>query len=644
MTTASAKYAVDLANDGVTLWHCDADQPWQLLGQVALSDQDFSKAIEQLKTEHGPNVNSKFIAQIRIPRSEIFVSDIDLGDSSEADITPKVRNFLAQNTPYSAQELVFDLGKKNGEDVSYVSAIARQTIEEAKEFIIGCGFEAEFYTTKLDSSDFPQNPCFYDADAPSPDISPPPPPVNSSIKAKPAIGGSDASFDNSQTGNANTNSASLPDDGNGKDVNTFATKRSKILVADEKSNKTAVPPPPARISIDAPRVQTTASVKTPIETPQGGVAKTDASRFFKLRYIGFIAALGLIAILFWFYSALTEGKEEISLLQQIPSTEPFIIAEPQLLKHLVSSDRAPIFQQNTGGADFQDPVLKIPKSLAEPTLYTGIESIQKSALPTKETRTPVASLGAIIAEPEKVPETQNTNNQDNALTSVETNALTDAKPETPVEEEPDLLAMADPELKSTLPKSRPPSISEKAKAAASSLLALADSALANIKPKRRPANLSVPKNVAAQEKIDPLEIDVAVQQAVSETLRPRLRPKSLGRIVAKANANSETTQTTALISPVTSDVARGTSKTSSPSPANIQQEATERAKVSKSHMSLIGVFGKPSARQALLRMPSGRFVKVKPGQRVSGWKVAAIGESSVRITKGSRNQVLRMPK
>ncbi|MBE9477269.1 MAG: hypothetical protein IME92_08970, partial [Proteobacteria bacterium] len=215
--------------------------------------------------------------------------------------------------------------------------------------------------------------------------------------------------------------------------------------------------------------------------------------------------------------------------------------------------------------------------------------------------------------------------------------ITPVAPETtPIEDAPDLLAMADPALKSILPKSRPPSIATIAKEFANSLTASADPALSTLKPKIRPANLRI-----FAEKVDPLEIEVAIRQAVGETLRPALRPKSLGKTVARTNANAETT---ALITKLSPDAARGTSKTGSPSPVNIQKEATEKTRFNKKRMSLIGVFGKPSARHALLRMPSGRFVKVVPGQKVSGWKVAAIGESTVRITKGSRNQVLRMPK
>ena len=680
MTTTDEKYAVDLTNDGVTLWHRDADQPWQLLGEIALDAQDFSDRIEQLKTNHGPNAGEKFITRVRIPQSEVFISDIDLSDVGDADINPKVNDFLAQNTPYKPQELYFDVDKKADTDVDYVAAITKQTIKEAKEFISGLGFEVAFYTTKLDESDYTKNPRFYDGDPPAPvvdidkkeisetppkDISVPPPPVSSTLKAgKSKKSKTKASDEIVSSDKLIADNAEIPNaDDSTKDLNAFETKRSEILVADNNSgNKppspnaqlSAVPPPP-RISIDVPRKQNTAPVTGPIKTPQGDVTKTDTSRFFKMRNIAFIAVIGLIVLLYWFFSAMFDGKKEISLIEQIPATEPFVITEPQLLKYQVSLDTTPIFMQNATDKNFQWPQLQAPSSLVEQPLDDVNQNIDKAAVTQKSAEIDAPTPEAIIAEQEILTE-NNPPAKESEQMSITAEVAPDPMPETAPQTvdviipdktepaiaevaEPDLLSMADPALKSTLPKPRPPSISEKAKSAKNSLLALADPTLASTKPKSRPASLSVPI-----EKINPLEIEVAIQQAVNETTRPRSRPKSLSRTVARATKNSETVQTSALIASLPEDAANGTSIASDPSPANIQKEATERSRLSKNQISLIGVFGKPSARHALLRMPSGRFVKVKSGQKVGGWKVSAIGESSVRIIKGNRNQILRMPK
>jgi hypothetical protein len=72
--------------------------------------------------------------------------------------------------------------------------------------------------------------------------------------------------------------------------------------------------------------------------------------------------------------------------------------------------------------------------------------------------------------------------------------------------------------------------------------------------------------------------------------------------------------------------------------------ATTKNALRLKRTSLIGVYGSPSKRRALVRLANGRYVKVKVGQRVDGGKVAAIGAHELRYVKGGRTIVLKMPK
>jgi hypothetical protein len=76
------------------------------------------------------------------------------------------------------------------------------------------------------------------------------------------------------------------------------------------------------------------------------------------------------------------------------------------------------------------------------------------------------------------------------------------------------------------------------------------------------------------------------------------------------------------------------------------KESTSRASTtfSKRSLSLIGVFGTPSKRSALFRTSTGSYRSVKIGQRIAGWKVVAIGESTAKVTKGSRSKTMKLPK
>ncbi len=56
--------------------------------------------------------------------------------------------------------------------------------------------------------------------------------------------------------------------------------------------------------------------------------------------------------------------------------------------------------------------------------------------------------------------------------------------------------------------------------------------------------------------------------------------------------------------------------------------------------SLIGVIDARTGREALLRMPSGDFRKVTRGDQVAGWRVNAIGQDTMRLTRGGESRTL----
>jgi type IV pilus biogenesis protein PilP len=734
MTTPETKFAVDLSNDGMSLWHRDKTRAWKLVGKVALTAENFSDDIEKLKSSLTPNSDGKYVSQIRIPSSEVFTSDIDLNEAKSDEIASIVNRFLVRNTPYAADDLIFDLSNKPDQAVAYIAAIAKETISEAREFITGYGFEAAYYTTKLSKDDFPQNPRFYDLDnlvvgaKETPVVAPPPKPADISVPPPPAKVKKEPQDKEPVVAGGKT------------DLSGFETIRKKSDTTPDKSALTAKPPtpitPPRRISIEMPSTikpaplaptpiekaspKKISQVIKPIKMPQSKTIKTDMRGVFKPRYILALIAIILLGLMYWLYSFLIEGKEEITRLQQISDTPPLIIATPQSMAQKISQDDAPSFKGKLASSPSQGPntgaslmpslpdlldtddgttqfaTAKKPRKQPEPTIDTALADQEQIETPQEPT---VAALATEPSEPEAAedvvvvaqlvptkggtpgpegitlflgqPEFQpplreqlkisqdplkdilprmrskefeeinKTETLPEPDTQVTSEGITDTAeappPETadqPTKDEAtlDLLALADPTLKSKLPKPRPSTIEQTAKELKNSLLAHADPALASSKPKRRPANLSVPF-----VRIDPADIEIAIRQAVAETARPRARPRSLSQTVSRAKANVQTAS-------LTPSTAAGTSKAGTPSPVNIQKEATEKSRFNKRRISLVGVYGTPTKRRALVRMPSGRYVKVKQGQKFSGWKVSAIGESTVRITKGSRNQVLRMPK
>jgi hypothetical protein len=79
-----------------------------------------------------------------------------------------------------------------------------------------------------------------------------------------------------------------------------------------------------------------------------------------------------------------------------------------------------------------------------------------------------------------------------------------------------------------------------------------------------------------------------------------------------------------------------------PTRASVAEQATVENAIRLNRVNLIGIYGGARDRRALVRLPSGRYVKVQVGDRVDGGRVAAISERELQLVKGGRNIVLRV--
>lgn len=164
--------------------------------------------------------------------------------------------------------------------------------------------------------------------------------------------------------------------------------------------------------------------------------------------------------------------------------------------------------------------------------------------------------------------------------------------------------------------------------------------------------------------------DDAIEAAVSEAFtaivaRPRVRPEGFSATVAAAivgreanRAAFDTPDTTNAIQAALSSTtepaprprdlpapqpAAATPQVSIPSSASVSRQATLEGAIRLNRINLIGVYGGSADRRALIRLPSGKFVKVKVGDRVDGGTVARIGDSELQYRKGGRTMSLTMP-
>lgn len=203
----------------------------------------------------------------------------------------------------------------------------------------------------------------------------------------------------------------------------------------------------------------------------------------------------------------------------------------------------------------------------------------------------------------------------------------------------------------------------------------ADPALAGFRPSGRPADFdpviaeveeapetpSIADVVGAIAEAAPPSAFVDVTaRAVSVSERPDSRPRNFNRVVAaaqariaqqqqqaQAQAQAASTQSPAAVAPTRAAPAQQVSnRPAQPTgsvPTTVARAATIDNAIRLSDVNLIGVYGRPNDRRALVRLSNGRFVKVEVGSALDGGRVTAIGDSALNYTKRGRTYALQLP-
>ncbi|MBZ0129666.1 MAG: hypothetical protein K8F59_11180 [Rhodobacteraceae bacterium] len=176
------------------------------------------------------------------------------------------------------------------------------------------------------------------------------------------------------------------------------------------------------------------------------------------------------------------------------------------------------------------------------------------------------------------------------------------------------------------PKSRP----EDLKTGADAIYVQGKLTLAELQQRRARSRPESLQSVEASADASPSDL------AVLTSFQPAHRPSDFS--VTVANSRSQLDSTSEATEPIVED--RGPVL---PTRANVAKQATIKNAINLAQLNLIGVYGSASDRHALLRLPSGRFVKVKPGDRVDGGQVAAIGVDNLSYVKSGRSRMLKIP-
>ena len=82
---------------------------------------------------------------------------------------------------------------------------------------------------------------------------------------------------------------------------------------------------------------------------------------------------------------------------------------------------------------------------------------------------------------------------------------------------------------------------------------------------------------------------------------------------------------------------------SGPTATSVAAAATYSDAMAMRDMNLIGVYGQPGARRALIRMGNGRYLRVGVGDALDGGQVTAIGDNAINFVRRGRTEVLVIP-
>ncbi|MEM9229557.1 MAG: hypothetical protein AAGB10_08130 [Pseudomonadota bacterium] len=153
------------------------------------------------------------------------------------------------------------------------------------------------------------------------------------------------------------------------------------------------------------------------------------------------------------------------------------------------------------------------------------------------------------------------------------------------------------------------------------------------RPRQRPAAL-------AEAEAQRLAALVPSERALSQADRPSKRPA--GFAPAQPAPPPEAPATVAA-TPDAASVPTTTAPPPLPTTASVARAATVKNAMPLRKMALIGVFEGSGNRHALVRLPSGRYLKVEQGDRVDGFNVAAISSDAIRLRRGGRERLLVIP-
>ena len=133
---------------------------WHLLGEVGLDSPDLVGDLAQLRAQAVAVGGADFTTTLVLPNDQIKYLTLPAGRMSEKKRRQKAEDALEAETPYRADQLVFDIAMRD--KTPHVAAVARDTLNEAEAFAVEHAFNPMAFTAIPDEASFSGAPDFGD--------------------------------------------------------------------------------------------------------------------------------------------------------------------------------------------------------------------------------------------------------------------------------------------------------------------------------------------------------------------------------------------------------------------------------------------------------------------------------------------------
>jgi hypothetical protein len=154
-------FALDLRHDSITLLH-RAGSHWRAIGATAFGAPDMDAALAQMRATALELSPQGIATKLIIPNDQILYTSVIAPGPGRDARRAQIRDALIGRTPYTVEELAYDWAEPvpDGADEIIVAVIARETLQEAEDFVAAQGLNPVGFAAVPDDPSFGREPWF----------------------------------------------------------------------------------------------------------------------------------------------------------------------------------------------------------------------------------------------------------------------------------------------------------------------------------------------------------------------------------------------------------------------------------------------------------------------------------------------------